>query len=225
MYKRNQVEWALWHAVAGDGAIGVEPVIQFVHTVKRLIDIDRKMEIDTTSREDWERRFAFLDGTPQGRGGENMYSAEAIVSLWIGIQLLAAGHPQTETIQFLRRLRPLLDKATGSLLREHEATIEEALRQKASVGERLRLMRYLAPDQRLYLVAETVSKDGVLSERTRKPGSRLSNLCAGREQLVEYIETYVSRSKRFAVVEIADAVLAIAYLLPQAEPVRRGRPG
>jgi hypothetical protein len=80
------------------------------------------------------------------------------------------------------------------------------------------------PRQHVYVLTEEVTANGVLTSATRRGSSKISNICHGREELLEFIETYVSRSKRLVVVEIANAVLSLAYFLTQAPLIRRGRP-
>lgn len=224
MYRRNQVEWAIWQCLDRGSRTSDEPPKTIVHTVKRLLDVDRQLGIDTRAPERWKRQFAFLEGVPQGRGGEHSYRLEEVVSLWIGTQYLAAGLPQTEVIQFLRVLKGALDKEVPVILEPYGRQIEGARKQGGDLARGLRAVSLVEPRQHVYVLTEEVTANGVLTSATRRGSSKISNICHGREELLEFIETYVSRSKRLVVVEIANAVLSLAYFLTQAPLIRRGRP-
>lgn len=224
-YRRNQLEWALWQLVARGDTVGVtQPPKDIGHTIKRLIDVDRQSAIELRSPYPWQHRFAFTAGEPQDRGGENVYRLEEAVSLWIGMQLLEIGLPQTEIIQFLRALKPQLKGALGRIIEPHLAVIAAARQRGGESARKLRRAELLAPAQHVYLMAETINANGVLTERTRRTASAASNICWGKDELIGFIDTYVSRNRRLILVEIANATLSLAYFLQMSPLVRRGRP-
>jgi hypothetical protein len=222
--KRNQVEWALWHLIdRGRMTLG-DPPILLVHQIKRLIDVDRQMGIDPDAGERWQHRYAFLAGPPQGTGGENAYRLPEVVALWLGVQLLHMGLPQREIIEFLRTLKPRLDQAVREVAQPHVDSIARVAQHRSvPMATKLRTADYLEPADHVYLVAEEISASGAEVTARRPLGSVTSNICAGQRELLRYIETYVARSKRFVVIEFANAVLTLLYLLFMAPVKGRGR--
>ncbi len=223
MYRRNQIEWAVWHLLdRGNLTVGSAPD-RVVHLIRRLIDIDRQAGVDSRSSEAWRHRFAFVEGPLQGRGAENSYSVENVVALWLGIQFLALGVPQAEAVRFLRALRPALDPAIRRIHDSYAPRIAEAVAHKREAATKLRQSEYVPTENHVYVLTATVDFHGVVTAATRRGRSSLSNICWGRDELVEFVETYVSRDKRLVVLEIANAVTSLAYFLTQAPLIRRGR--
>lgn len=223
MYKRNQIEWAIWHLIDRGKLTSPDPPKVVVHTIRRLVDVDRQLWVDKRAGEPWKHCFAFIDGVPQGRGGENSYRLEETVALWLGIKLLSMGPPQTEIVQFLRLLRPELDLAIGKVMEAYGDLVESARAKSGDVARRLRESESLPPARHVYVLTEAVAPHGVLTAASRL-GSKLGNICFGRDELLEFIESYVVRSKGVVVVEIANAILSLAYFLSISQPARRGRP-
>jgi hypothetical protein len=222
-FKRNQLEWAIWHVIDRGKMTTPEPPKQIVHLLKRLIDVDRQMGVKAHAPEIWQQHFAFIEGKSAGPGGENAYGLVDAVALWIGAQLLEAGLPQKDIIQFLRTLRGQLQRAVLKVLGSHLDLIERTAREKRGLAAtKLRVGQWVAANDYVYLVAESIAASGVLGpERV----SRKSNLCWGHEALVAFIEDAASRSRRFVVVELANAVVSLAYFLMISEPSKRGRTG
>jgi len=223
LYRRNQTEWAIWHLLDRGKLTSQSAPPSVVHLIRRLIDIDRQAGAEARAPDPWGRRFAFIDGPPQGRGAENSYALENVVALWLGTQFLALGVPQAETVRFLRALKPELDQAVRRIHRDRAARIEAALARKGDVAAKLRQSESVPADDHVYVLTATVDAHGVLTTATRRGRSTLSNICESREDLLDFIETYVSQDKRLVVVEIANAVASLAYFLALAPVIKRGR--
>ena len=223
-YKRNQVEWALWHLIDRGHVTAPEPPKIVVHQIKRLIDVDRQIGVASGAAEPWKRRHAFLRGAPQGTGGETPYRLTEVVALWIGLELLHMGLPQREIIDFLRALKPRLDaniREVADPYLDKIATV--AGHRSGDMAAKLRRADFLDPAHHVYLVAEEVSASGVQATSRGPQGSAASNICAGRAQLLRFIEGYGARSKQFVVIEIANGILSLAYFLFMAPVRARGR--
>ena len=223
MFRRNQTEWAIWHLLDRGHMTADSAPTSVVHLIRRLIDVDRQAGVDSRDAHRWHQHFAFVDGPPQGRGAENSYSLENVVALWLGTQFLALGVPQTETVRFLRALRPELDQAIRRIHQNYAPRIAQALSEKKGSAAKLRQSEFVPTDSHVYVLTATVDFHGVITAATRRGRSALSNICWSREELIEFVETYVSRDKRLVVVEIANAVTSLAYFLPQAPAIKRGR--
>lgn len=222
-YKRNQVDWALWHLIDRGRLTTAEPPALLIHQIKRLIDVDRKLGVEPQGN-GWKQRYAFLSGPPQGTGGENAYRLEEVISLWIGLQLLHLGLPQLEIIQFLRALKPRLDRAVGEIIEPYlDAIAVMARNRSGDQARKLRTGDFLEHAKHVYIAAEEVSARGVEALSRGHAESVASNICIGRAELLRFIENHVSRSKRLVVLEIANALLSLVYFLSMTPPKRRGR--
>jgi hypothetical protein len=221
-YKRNQVEWAIWHLIDRGQLRSEQPPTILRHKIKRLIDVDRQIDVKAQATELWRHCYAFLQGSPQGTGGENVYRLEEAVALWMGLQLLDMGLPQRGIIHFIRALKPRLDRVVGEILGPHIEEIVSLARDPGGPpATRLREGSHLDADDLVYVATEQVDASGVeaLSRRGRGSGS---NICHGSRELLSFIEAHVPRSKRCAIIEIGNAVLSLAYFLLRAPTVRRG---
>lgn len=222
MYKRNQMEWAIWQFIdRGHQTSDLVPT-EIVHLVRRLIDFDRQLSVNTRRAETWMHRFAFIDGIPQGKGGENSYRAEETVGVWLGIQYLAIGLPQREVVQFLRALKPELEAVIRGLLARYRSEVEAAARDKGQEARRLRLGEYLTSEDHAYVVTDTISANGVYGSLGRIGERESPNICRGWTQLREHIETQAGRDRRVVLVEVANAVLSLAYFLATSHAAKRG---
>ena len=223
MHRRNQTEWAIWQLLDRGNLTSASAPTSVVHTIRRLLDIDRQLGADRQAPERWKRQFAFIDETPQGRGAENGYSLENIVALWLGVQFLALGIPQAEAVRFLRALKSELDRAVRRIHDDYAERIGTALLRKTDVAAALRRSEFVPVAHYVYVLTATVDHHGVLTAATRRRGSTLSNICWSREDFLEFIETYVSRDKRLVILELANAVASLTYFLARAPEIKRGR--
>ncbi len=224
MYKRNQVAWAIWQALDRGHRTSDEVPSEVNNMLRRLIDVDRNLSVTPRAHEAWKHCFAFVEGRPQGRGSENRYRLADVVTLWIGVQFLAAGLPQTEIIEFLRALRPQLNDAVNKIHQEYAGQINMAAKEKRESARRFRNLEFLSAKDHVYVLTQTVAHYGVLTKDTRRDQTKISNICWGREDLLEFIEAYVPRDKRLVLVEIANVVLSLAYFLAISLITKRGRP-
>src|SRR5262249_42707391 len=148
-----------------------------VHLVRRIIDVDRQMGVHPKGAGPWSHRFAFIDGSPQGRGTENSYSLENVVALWLGIQFLALGVPQAESVRFIRALKVGLDQAVRPIHDNHAERIAAAVTHKGESAEKLRRAEFLVTGDQVYVLTATVDHHGVITAATRRGRSTLSNIC------------------------------------------------
>lgn len=220
MYKRNQVEWALWQTLDRGQLTSDEAPPSVRNTLRRLIDVDRKLWVNTRAQETWRHRFAFIEGVPQGRGGENHYRLEEAVMLWLALQYLAIGLPQTETIQFLRALKPKIDLESRRIFTAESQRIAAAVKERGATARALRTRTFLSPENRLYVVTSTVSGQATSSHGA---ASRFSHICRGEREIAEAIDTYAQSDGRAVLLEIANAIVSIAYFLELSPLMKRGR--
>ena len=224
MYRRNQAEWAIWHLLDRGKLTSDSAPASVVHTIRRLIDVDRKVGTESRTPHPWEKRHAFIDELPPGRGAEVGYSLENVVALWLGVQFLTLGVPQAEIVRFLRALKPELNDAVRRLHQDYSARIKVALTTGGDAAAKLRQSEFIPAASHVYLLTPTVDHHGVITAAKHRGRPTLSNIRRGRDELLEFVETYASQDKRLVVLEIANAVTSLAYLLARAPVIKRGRP-
>ena len=223
MYKRNQVEWAIWQALDRGHMTSDHVPASVDHTIRRLIDVDRKMQINSRAPEPWRHRFAFIEGDPQGRGGENTYRLEETVMLWLGIQYLAMGLPQADIIRFLRTLKPQLEAKVRDLSRAHEKHVTTAAQERGATGRQLRTRSFLPVQAYVYVIADAITANGVTSGGPRPDRLNSANIRHGKSEMVDFVEACASTDGRAVVVEIANATITLAYFLHLSPLAKRGR--
>src|SRR5690348_16700650 len=175
VYRRNQAEWAIWHLLDRGNITAQSPPDRVVHLIRRLLDVDRQTGVDGRGSEPWRRQFAFLDDPPQGRGGENSYAVENVVALWLGIQFLALGVPQLETVRFVRASRPALDRAIRRIHDNNAPRIAEAVAHNRRDAAKLRRSDFVPAEGHVYLLTATVDFHGVITAAAAR--TSLSNIC------------------------------------------------
>ena len=100
-FRRGQADWALWRLFnkSGHG----NPPSEFLARLKRLLDIDRYVELGKDDRE--SPGFAFLDELPAGKGSEVRLTPFNIFCLAIGLDLLDMGFKQSEVVFLFKHVR------------------------------------------------------------------------------------------------------------------------
>ncbi len=219
MYQRNQVEWAIWQALDRGRLSSDEIPISVHNTLRRLIDVDRKLWVNTRASQEWEHRFAFIEGIPQGRGGENHYRLEETLMLWLALQCFALGLSQTDTIQFLRTLKPSIDKRANGIRTDLQARITVAVREGGLDAEALKTRRLLPENELMYVVSSSASDQVASAHRS---ASKISQICSAGE-LLDILKTYTRSDGRFLVLEFANAAASLAYFLEISPRMKRGR--
>ena len=220
MYRRNQVETAIERVTCG------------VHTapqlasglrvrIKRLIETDRAMGADRRSRDPRERHYAFFDEPPPGRGTEVTYSDLGAFALFLALRLMDAGLPQSETVLFVRRIRPELEEEHSRILaRKWESLIDhkasKTLENEVANGQlvegfdRMEFLVALAGQ-----VTVQVGYDGEVSS---------ANIVRGKEQLTKLLAHLAAwGGAPIICIELVNPAHQLAYWLSRTEPTKRGR--
>ena len=219
-FQRNQVTWAI--AALRNNGYPCNPVPDAVAaTVKRLIDVDRRMAVSFNSGPGWERRYAFLPKAPTGTGTELPLSEEEAFGLAIGVELDAFGASQTDIIKTLRVLRPewqhVLKRVYGypesrlPNLATAEAT--RALAQGTAIKHAEKLV---------FLTLSSLATTRLLSTVGRD--SRILNLQFGAKAMAAFLVEQTSIERTHVVIELANLAVTLGYFLDRAPLRKRGRP-
>lgn len=219
-FQRNQVTWAI--AALRNNGYPCDPVPDaLAATIKRLIDVDRKMAVSPRSGPGWERHYAFLPKASTGTGTELPLSEEEAFALAIGVELDAFGASQTDIIKTLRVLRSewqhVLNRVYGypesRLPNVATAEATRALAQGIAVKDAEKLV---------FLTLPSLAKTRLLT--TVGPNSRIRNLQFGVKEMVAFLVEQTAIERTHVVIELANLAVTLGYFLDRAPLRKRGRP-
>ena len=106
------------------GEPSATPSTELLTRIKRLLDIDRALEVSPRSRKpEATKNYAFFRGSSPGKGSEVQFSSYEAFAVLIGLQMLSHKWPQKFVVGTLRRLRPDLEKQHRRILSLDPATL------------------------------------------------------------------------------------------------------
>jgi len=228
-YRRGQVDWALWREFTAErfGAPEVASPV-FSTRIKRLLDIDRKMEPADPAAS----RFAFLEGEPPGKGTEVAFTAIDAFCLAVGLDMLDAGFKQSEVVFVLQHIRPALEQHHARILARPcrpdraQSLAENFLNMPAFLDDQGNAIA----DWRVFLIlkrVEFVETLHVPKDRPIPPKTPLFMkpvFVDGIAGLAAYLNAQMWPYRKGYVAEIAKPVTLTAGFLEQAPEIHRGRP-
>ena len=109
-FRRNQIEWALWRVFHKLGQNAPEPPAQFTTRIKRLLDLDRRLDIPKGADDPDFARYAYFETPPRGKGLDTQFLAADGFCLAIGLDLLDLGLNQGDAIFLGRGVRHRLTR-------------------------------------------------------------------------------------------------------------------
>src|SRR3977135_1118521 len=117
LYRRGQVEWALWKFATLDLPAGDEPISAFRTRVKHLLQLDRAGAISGKYSRRPPLPFALSATQTRGKGADADFTAFDAFCLAVGLDLLRAGFKQSEVLLLLGHLRPRLQECFPLILK------------------------------------------------------------------------------------------------------------
>lgn len=223
IFRRNQVQEALWLYGRGySRATESGPVFQT--RIKRLLELDSKE--GQSLRGPAEKRFAFSDEMPGGKGVDLIFTEFNTFALSIGLDLLDAGFKQKEIVTYLRLIR--LDLAL-----KHRLMVQNPLVPGKKIPP---LERPGCPsvgdadghyaDCHLYLLIERVELTETMPAYEQGRAIFTSPVfCHGRAELARALERLDQKMRKVLLVELALRAVLLRKFLNESVAVRRGRPG
>ncbi len=219
MYKRNQVESAIERAVFGARG-SPKPAARLRVRIKRLVETDRRMEVDRRAR-DAHRTYAFFNEPPPGRGTEVTYSAFSAFALLLASRLMDAGLPQTDAVVFMRRVRTELEEEHARILARQWKTLldhepDDTVEEEVAAG---RLVKRFDRMAFLVVLGSQVTVRVAASGR-----ASVANIVHGAEQMTQLMEHLATQSGGpILALELVNPAHQLALLLARIEPIKRGR--
>jgi hypothetical protein len=227
IYRRGQVEWALWKFSTLDLPRGDEPLSTFRARVKHLLQIDRSGRGRGHPADPPPVEYALSSGGTEGTGVDATFTAFDAFCLAIAIDLLRAGFKQSEVFLFMIHLRQRLEGPFAEILRA-PPTFRSRLAKNAvaEIGK-----EEPRDDRRVFLVIQRVEFSETFPafpdmtfKRREPPILPDPFFCYGVDDLRDKLDTMDHIFRRAIVIEIAHMAAMIAELLKQAPVRRRGRP-
>ena len=232
VYKRGQVEWALWRYMTyllPGGSPALLP--EFRTRIKRLLELDAQRDSSKVSKVP-HARYAFFEGRPGGKGTDVSYTHFNAVCLAWGLELLDVGFKQWEIVFLLRHLREPLHHTFQYILQNPPEP-----RQKITPNERPDCPVYHDekggdyPDCRVYMVLQKVEfpyMNPRLKKRKRAelPVFPTPVFCRGYLAVAEELHRMNRKDYTYHkafVMELAHAVVLVQNYLQEAPEFTRGR--
>jgi len=225
IYRRGQVEWALWRFSTLDLPGGDEPLSAFRARVKHLLQLDRSGALFASTEFCPPVAHALSWGQSLKTGIDAYFSAFDAFCLAIALDLLRAGFKQSEVLLLIGHLRPRLGKPFADILEN-----PPAFRSRLRLANRPEPKDEGGDDRRVFLVIQRVECSEAFPAFTttgkQNPGAifREPLFCLGIQELGAELGKMDHLFRRAIVLEIAHMAARVAEFLDQAPYVKRGRP-
>ncbi|CAO3412871.1 hypothetical protein [Azospirillum doebereinerae] len=223
-YKRDQVERALAAVTGRITKVDRTPDAGLKADVKRLLDFDRKQGVDNPAFDARERRHAFFDELPPGRGVDLAYTIHHAFSLLLGLRLLQGGLPQGAVVRLLRHSRSDLFRELDRILAINPHHIRPD--QVAPALERLAEHGMLANAISGMVFFLTPGGLGASYHR-RDPETgdlQLANLCRTTPELLQALESFGRSGAPVIAIELVNPAHQLRHWLERIPERPRGRP-
>lgn len=244
-FKRNQVEWALWRVFCKLGQRAPQPPTQFTTRVKRLLDLDRDLEVPHGVDDPAFARYAYSDAPPPGKGSDAEFLAGDAFCLAVGLDLLDLGLNQQDVLFLGRGVREVLLQAFEIILKGPPRDMRGALnpndfptlptyrperraRRRASSVEG-ETVRTAIVDPAVYLLIRRVELKTTLPDHTQAalrsdlPVFLGPIVCQGSEALGRQLAELRLQERKAIVLEVGYSASALCRWLSQAPVSTRGR--
>lgn len=202
-YKRSQVEDAICFGLRGEARSK-----QMVR-IKRLLDIDRKLEM--RQRANQKTRFAFFSEEGPGTGQETSFQAYEVFALEVALGLAAQGIPQTDVVEIVRALRPHLEG-------EHRKILATPLEYYSDIR---RAERHSEPVASKHPVFLSVSQAAGRRTTFKTRAGFTAELMHGGEAWWHHF--WQTQGKAATTLEITLTAHSLHHQLSRVEPRKKGR--
>lgn len=221
IYKRGQVEAALWNLFNNQGAAaGPEPRI-FSTRIKRLLDIDRQ-------RDDEKVGFAFIETAPGNKGQDISFSAFNTFCLAIALDLLDAGFKQSEVVFLMRHIRGRLQIEFEQIMKHPPPVGNPKSADDAPNKPSYREGKMRYADYRVFVAIQKVEFTEVFpalksNSDKKEPVIFQPNIYHGIEDLTKDLNKMDYGFRKTMLLEIAYTAARITEFLKEAPITKRGR--
>ena len=216
MFKRNQIELAISDLLEQGTN---RPSLGLRTRIKRLLDTDRLLGCNPSSKDPEKRNYAFYRDSAPGSGFEIWFSAYEAFALLQGLQLMWHNWPQRFAVSVLRHVRPELEKEHRRIVKMDPATLfdRNVLKQK------------LVPGSAVFETTEPAFLSIVSHYKMSAEQENAPYACAVHSSL-EKATSWVSETTKgvgggSSMFELTVLAHQLARELERTKPQRRGRSG
>ncbi|MEP0314147.1 hypothetical protein [Hyphomonas sp.] len=234
IYKRGQIEWALWRAFAPTTMGRSKEVPSVFRTrIKRLLELDRsgdlfEMEVFPPAP------FAFAESVSEGTGNDAAFSVFDAWCLGLALDLLDVGFKQKEVVFLMRFLRGGLADRFEKILNSPPGGRSNLHPQDRPGCPIYRSDRGEVADCHVFLIIRKVEiREGLPGQNEFKPHRSKANseapwflepiFCHGYDALRDQATRMPQRFRKAMVIEVAQFADDIRRFLEKAPDFRRGR--
>jgi hypothetical protein len=224
VYKRSQVEMALWGLFAQRPATDPNDIPSVFRTrIKRLIELDQN-----TDEKGMPKQLAFVETKVHGQGKDQPYSLFNAFCLALGLDLLDAGFKQSEIVFVLRHLRPGIGDAfkivldSPPVLRSRLPAEQRPKSPKEKVGS----IEYA--DTRVFLHFERVEVKEAFAgfrgkDAPKHPLIINPKVFRGLAALTKELDQMNMSYRKALILEISETIIRLEQFLKEAPVTVRGR--
>jgi hypothetical protein len=224
IYKRSQVEWALWGLFARQSAANPDDIPSVFRTrIKRLIELDQ-----STDEKGMPKQLVFVETKIHGQGKDQPYTLFNTFCLALGLDLLDAGFKQSEIVFVLRHLRP-------GIVGGFKAVLESppVLRSRLPAEQRPKSPKYMEgnieyADTRVFFHFERVEvKEAYVGFRgkdiPKHPLIINPKVFMGLAELTKELDRMNMDYRKALILEISETIIRLKQFLKEAPLTARGR--
>jgi len=220
IYKRGQVEWAIWRHMAEDQNAPERPPKKFLTRIKRLLEIDREPNNGFPGP-------AFCESGSIGTGKDLEFTVFDAFCLCIGLDLINVGFKQREVVFLLSHTRPELKKEfdfinSGPGLHRARLGADDYPELPKIVRE-----KFVYADPTVIVLFERIETTEVISPPQKEDNNPVyfaPKFFHGIEAFKDGVKEIGLWFRVAAILELASSVTAMRDLLPKAPELKRGRP-
>lgn len=224
IYKRSQVEWALWGLFAQQPASNPQDIPSVFRTrIKRLIELDQ-----STDEKGMPKQLAFVETKVHGQGKDQPYTLFNTFCLALGLDLLDAGFKQSEIIFTLRHLRPGIRDSFNTVLASPPALRMRQLAEDRPNSPKFKEGSLEFADTRVFLHFERVEVTEAFPVykgelKTKRPLILNPKSFKGLAALTKELDRMNMDYRKALILEISETIIRLQELLNEAPVTARGR--
>jgi hypothetical protein len=219
-FKRNQLEEALAYAIHFRPP--ASPDLRM--DIRRLLEIDRRLDIDCKSKRAEDRHYAFFCLPPPGSGREVWFFNYEVFAVYVAVRLMRSGYPQQRVVRLMRGLRLSLEATHKRILSVSPMDLLDNKR-ASDLDTAIASGTLITKLDRMVCLVLGAGKYSGLTYRNSEDRDRhlASNICEGKDALNHLLELHLADHEPAIVVELANPAHQLAYWLNRIEPSTRGR--
>jgi hypothetical protein len=224
IYKRSQVEWALWGLFTQSPPANPDDIPSVFRTrIKRLIELDQ-----STHEKGMPKQLAFVESKVHGQGKDQPYTLFNTFCLAFGLDLLDAGYKQSEIVFLIRHLRPGIRDCFDTVLES-----PPSLRMRQTAEQRPKSPKYTKDnieyaDTRVFLHFERVEVKEAFplikgKLKAKQPLIQNPKHFRGLAALTKELDQMNMSYRKALILEISETIIRLQQLLNDAPAIARGR--